>query len=197
MQVDIDDITLDKEPFIQSTEIKDLLLIRRPEYSDQRGSFQEVSRVPDISKFIEREFVVRQTALTKTSAGVIKGIHAEPQDKLITPLIGSLGVVIVDLRPKSKTYKMWIMFNFKDIESKAKLSIFIPDGCGNSYFVPKGGREIYYHYAVSEVYNPATAGIGIKYDDKTLDIPWPLKNPIISGRDSQLPSFEDFVKKYR
>ena len=38
--------------------------------------------------------------------------------------------------------------------------------------------------------------IGLMWDDKNLKIKWPIKKPILSKKDSQNISFNEFCKKY-
>ncbi len=187
------------EPFIVEQSIKGLFLIRRPFYKDNRGSFQEIVRIPDLEKKVGREINFQQSQLSISRPGVIRGIHVEPQDKLVTPLTGHMYSVVVDVRPNSSTFKKWMMFRFDNTSSEiSKTSLFISKGLGNSICVPyESPQEVLYYYSVTEVYNPATAGRGIRYDDTELNIPWPIKNPIISkDRDTSLPSFSEFIERY-
>jgi len=197
--IEVSKMEIGGEPFIVESSLKELYLIRRPFYMDNRGSFQEVVRIPDLKKTVGCEISFQQTQISVSKPGVIRGIHVEPQDKLVTPLTGHMYSVVVDVRPNSPTFKKWVMFRFDNTSSDIpKTSLFIPRGLGNSICVPyESPQEVLYYYSVTEVYNPATAGRGIRYDDAELDIPWPIKNPIISqNRDASLPSFSEFIEKY-
>jgi dTDP-4-dehydrorhamnose 3,5-epimerase len=48
-------------------------------------------------------------------------------------------------------------------------------------------------YKVSALYDAASDG-GIKWNDPTLALPWPLdgRAPLVSDKDAALPSFADF-----
>jgi len=37
----------------------------------------------------------------------------------------------------------------------------------------------------------------VRYNDPELDIKWPIKSPIMSERDKDLPSLKEFIEKYR
>ena len=50
-------------------------------------------------------------------------------------------------------------------------------------------------YKIDNYYAPESQG-AIKWDDQNLRIKWPVKNPIISERDSKAMSFKEFVKNY-
>jgi len=197
-KIAINDLNSADEPFIYQTEIKDLLIIKRPHFPDSRGSFQELYRTPDIEKLIGREVKLKQGALAESDPNVLKGIHAEPQDKVIIPLTGKLIAVIVDLRVDSKTFKDYIMVDF-DISDEAptRASLFIPKGCGNSYYVYKKSRRVFYQYAVSETYDPSTREMGVRFDDGQLNISWPENNPILSERDKNMPSLSEFLERFR
>ena len=48
-------------------------------------------------------------------------------------------------------------------------------------------------YSLSTVYNPENDS-GVRWD--TVGIKWPLTNPILSEKDSNLPSFENFSNPF-
>jgi len=49
------------------------------------------------------------------------------------------------------------------------------------------------HYKVSELYDPKNES-GILWNDSSLNIPWPIKTPIISEKDKENISFEEYIK---
>lgn len=188
-----DELKIDKEPYIYESPLEGVLLIRRPRYADQRGSFQEEARLPDIGDALHRDVKIAQSQYSESAPRVIRGIHFEPQDKLVTPLTGKISVVLLDLRVGSPTFKRYLMFELDNTQDKAKTTIFIPEGVGNSFCVHKDSPTVIYQYSVTCVYNPATAGMGVRYDDEELAIPWPVDDPIVSDRDLSLPTMEEFL----
>lgn len=187
----------EKEPFIRETEISGLLIIRRPRFADERGSFQEEFRIPDIEKVIGRKVEIRQTQISDSEPRVLRGIHAEPQDKIITPLTGKLLAVIVDLRPDSRTFKKWIMLDIDNTVNLERITLFVPEGLGNAFYVYPDSPKVLYQYAVTKTYDSKTAGMGVRFNDESLGIPWPDMDPKISDRDRQLPTLEEFLQKFR
>jgi dTDP-4-dehydrorhamnose 3,5-epimerase len=192
----------ENEPHIIKSLIRGVCLIKRPKYSDDRGSFQELFRIPDIEKFSQRTKIL-QAQISVSKVNVLRGIHAEPRDKVITPISGRMAAVIVDLRTKSPTYKKWLRFDFDNTRlDNPYTTLFVPSGCGNSLCIFKekgdpGDGTLIYYYTYSSVYDPKWSDSGVKYDDPDLGITWPIKNPIVSDRDKSLPSLSEFVKKYR
>jgi dTDP-4-dehydrorhamnose 3,5-epimerase len=193
------EIEINSEPYIFPTALGGLYLIRRPVYKDPRGSFQEIERIPDLEAVLGREVRFLQTQISASKPGVIRGIHVEPQDKLVTPLTGIMCAVIVDVRPDSPTFRNWLMFEFDNTSlDTPRTSLFIPRGMGNSICVPnESPQDVLYFYKVSTVYDPASSGRGINYKDPELNIPWPVENPIVSEkRDATLPSLAEFLEMY-
>ena len=47
------------------------------------------------------------------------------------------------------------------------------------------------------IYEIQKSEIGIKFNDKDLNIKWPIKNPILSKKDRNNLSFQDFKKKFK
>ncbi len=200
--VSVNSLVEDKEPYIIPSSIDGVLIIKRPQYSDFRGSFQELCRIPDIAKSFKKTKIL-QSQISISKLNVLRGIHAEPRDKIITPIVGRMAAVVVDLRTKSPTYKKWIRFEFDNTSPNIPYTtLFVPEGCGNSLCVYRkrgdtGDSTLIYYYTYSSVYDPAWAGSGVKYNEPELNIIWPIKNPILSERDKSLPSLKEFVEKYR
>jgi dTDP-4-dehydrorhamnose 3,5-epimerase len=190
------------EPFIEKTPIEDLLVIKRPKYEDARGAFEELYRRSHLENTLGRKIELGQEQVSWSRDNVLRGIHFEPQDKIITPETGEMTAVFVDMRTNSSTFGSWLKMefinplDFKDLKEIRELStIFIPEGVGNSLCVTKG--VVIYKYTVTKEYDKNTAGMGIRYDDPDLAIDWPVKNPIVSERDQSLPSLKEFLKLYR
>ena len=68
---------------------------------------------------------------------------------------------------------------------------------GHQLYVPKGFAHGFQtleddsclYYLMSEAYDPDLSA-GVRYDDPSLAIEWPIKNPILSERDKNLPTLE-------
>ncbi|MBI2599390.1 dTDP-4-dehydrorhamnose 3,5-epimerase family protein [Candidatus Daviesbacteria bacterium] len=173
-----DDIT------ISETGIKGLLIFEKKIYPDERGWYQEVYRVDDIAKALGvDDLVVKQGSFTWNVPKALRGLHAEPQYKLITPLSGKIFAAIVDLRVDSKTFAKVETFLFDNEEvTNSRRTLVISPGLANSMEVV-GLSGAFYHYAVSSTYDPVQIKRSIIWDDPDLNIDWPIKDPIISDKD--------------
>jgi dTDP-4-dehydrorhamnose 3,5-epimerase len=200
--IKVNSVAVDGEPYIVTSPIEGVVLIKRPRYADDRGSFQELFRTPDIKKLF-RKTEILQAQISVSKVNVLRGIHAEPRDKVITPISGRMSAIIVDLRTESPTYKKWVRFDFDNTQlENPYATLFVPSGCGNSLCVYKergdpGNGTLVYYYTYSEVYDPKWSDSGVKFDEPALKITWPIKKPIVSERDKNLLSLSEFVKKYR
>src|SRR4030067_3384754 len=122
-----EDLTFLGEPYIYKLPLKDVLLIKRNRYADNRGWFQELGRLDDIEEVLGRKVVMRQFQMSMSGPNVLRGIHAEPQDKLITPLRGSLKISLFDFRRDSETFMKSVSFDLFLKNDDPKYSIYIPE----------------------------------------------------------------------
>ena len=77
------------------------------------------------------------------------------------------------------------------LSDKNAKSIFIPAGFAHGFCALD--KENFVVYSCTN-YRDKLSEIGIKYNDKLLDIKWPVKNPIISTKDKKNISFSEFIK---
>jgi len=201
-QIKTNEVRVESEPYLIDSKIKGVFLIKRPRYTDERGSFQELYRTPDITKHFE-DTQVDQAQISVSKVNVLRGVHAEPRDKIITPILGRMSAIIVDLRTDSPTYLEHVRFDFDQMTPESQFTtLYVPSGCGNSLCVYKnpedtGDGTLVYYYTYSDVYDPKYNDSGVKFDEPKLKIEWPIPNPIVSVRDRDLLSLDEFIKKYR
>ena len=96
----------------------------------------------------------------------------------------------MDLRKNSKTYGKVLTTIISEKNSK---SIYIPPGFAHGFCALS--KENYIIYNCTK-YREKNYEVGIKYNDRDLNIKWPIKNPIISKKDNNNLSLKDFHKKF-
>jgi len=102
---------------------------------------------------------------------------------LVRCVKGAIWDVIVDIRPGSPTYLKWQQF---ELSSANKLQLYIPKGFAHGFQTLSDDVEV--NYLISEPYEPQSAR-GIRHDDPTFGIAWPLPVTEISEQDLRWPEF--------
>jgi dTDP-4-dehydrorhamnose 3,5-epimerase len=109
--------------------------------------------------------------------------HAEA--KVVSCLKGAIWDVIIDLRADSPTYRRWQGF---ELTSANRHQLYVPEGFAHGFQTVSDVAEV--GYLISQFYAPEAAA-GLRYDDPTFAIDWPLPVSVISDRDLALPCFVD------
>ena len=165
---------------IKKFNIKGLYLIKPKIYSDGRGYFFESYNKNKYKKInIKTNFVQDDHSFSKKN--VLRGIHFQykrPQAQLIYLAKGKIYLVLVDFRPKSKTFLNNISLI---LDSKMHYQIYMPPGVGSGFY--SLANENHLIYKISEIYRDNKNEIGVFWKDKDLNIKWPCKRPLISIKD--------------
>jgi dTDP-4-dehydrorhamnose 3,5-epimerase len=174
---------------IQTTPLKDLLVVELDVYGDERGFFSEKFHKEKFAELgLPTEF--SQDNHSRSSPNVLRGLHCQhtpPQGKLVGVIRGKIWDVAVDIRPDSKTFGKYFAIELDDISGKL---LWIPAGFAHGFCVTsKDITDVY--YKTTATYN-ASGEIGIAWNDAELNIDWPIKNPIISARDIDQQSFKNY-----
>lgn len=114
--------------------------------------------------------------------GTLRGMHFQlpphAEVKLVRCIRGAIWDCIIDLRPDSPTYKQWQGF---ELSADNKQMLYVPTGFAHSYLTLTDDTEVF--YMVSEFYTPG-AERGIRFNDPTFNIQWPIPIEIISEKDA-------------
>ena len=142
---------------------------------------------------IDRLWVQENHSFTSKS-GTIRGLHFQfhpfSETKLVRVSKGKILDVILDLRIGSETFGKWYS---TELSRKNNKCLFIPKGFAHGFCTLVDNCDVL--YKVDNFYSSEHEG-GVIWDDSTLNINWPTKNPIISSKDKKLISFDEFVTKY-
>lgn len=178
------------------TEIPGLIVIEPHTYPDDRGLYKK-----NYEKYIFAEHGIT-CEFTESSdlysvKGALRGLHyqtEESQAKLIHVIKGALFDVAVDLRADSPTFGK---YKTALLDEQNQKTIFIPEGFAHG-FIALADNTIF-SYQCSGRYIPEACG-GIRWDDPTLNIPWPLKEfgveqIIATEKDKTWPTFDEYKSK--
>jgi dTDP-4-dehydrorhamnose 3,5-epimerase len=177
---------------ITNTKIDDLFIIEPDVFGDNRGYFFESYNKMKLDHLIGSEYTFVQDNESKSSYGVIRGLHYQlspfSQAKLVRVLQGEVYDVAVDLRRNSPTFGNWVGV---ELSGENKRQFLIPKGFAHGFSVLS--ETAVFAYKCDEYYHPE-AEAGIIYNDPSLNIDWKVKNADIkvSSKDGLLPKFEKF-----
>ena len=172
-------------------EIPDVILCEPKTLSDERGYFSETFRQNKLEEFLGCSVNFCQENESKSSYGVLRGLHYQTnpyaQTKLVRVLQGAVLDVSVDLRKDSSTFGKHI---FIELSEENKKQILIPKGFAHGFIVLS--KEAVLAYKVDNYYHQASER-GIAYDDKNLAIDWRLhpKDIKVSAKDANQTLFEE------
>ena len=119
--------------------------------------------------------------------GTLRGMHwqAEPhaEAKLVRCSRGTIWDVVIDLRPASATY----MSHFGvELDAASGRALYVPEGLAHGFVTLEDDCEV--SYQMSEFYEPS-ATRGLRWNDRSFGISWPIENPILHPRDASYPDF--------
>lgn len=166
---------------VRTTDIDGLLIINLDLHKDARGWFKEnwqrqafvAAGLPDFGP-------VQNNISFNEKAGVTRGLHAEPWDKLVSVATGAVFGAWCDLRADSPTYGATVT---QRIEPDT--TVFVPRGVANGFQALHDATS--YTYLVNDHYSPEASYTSVNLDM----IDWPLEPSEISAKDRQHPQLAD------
>jgi len=173
---------------IYNTNFNGLKIIKGKNNFDNRGYFREVFQN---KIFKNKKFVF--WCVSKSKKNIIRGLHLQrkiKQDLFVSVIKGKIFDVVVDLRKNSKKYSK---YSTNILSEKNATSLFIPSGFAHGFC--SLDDESIVLYGISN-YRSTTNEIGILWNDKNLKIKWPTKKPLISKKDKNNITFNEYNKLY-
>jgi dTDP-4-dehydrorhamnose 3,5-epimerase len=168
---------------IMKTALTGVLIVEPKVFEDPRGSFMETyHQARYVECGIEEVFV--QDNYSHSIYGTLRGLHYQiryPQAKLVQVLRGRIFDVVADIRQGSPSYGRWLSLELSD---KNNRQVFIPKGFAHGFCVLSETADVW--YKCSDFYRPENEG-GILWSDPTLNIIYPIQEPLLSVKDSRYP----------
>ena len=162
---------------VKKTKLKGVLTIELDSFKDFRGEYVETYNEALYKKAgIKTKFI--QDDISTSKKNVLRGIHGDAKTwKLISCLYGEFYLVVVNCDKKSKDFGKWQSFILSD---KNRMQVLVPANYGNAHLILS--KTAIFHYKQSTYYNPK-GQFTYLWNDPSLKIKWPIKNPILSKRD--------------
>jgi len=173
----------------RETKLKGAFVIEPEKFEDDRGFLAR--------SFSQREFenhglnarMVECNISFSSKRHTVRGMHFQnpphAQAKLIRCTKGSIYDVIVDLRPKSSTFKQWIG---EELTVENRRLLYVPEGFAHGFQTLEENTEVFYQ--ISNFYAPGSEG-GVRWNDPAFGIMWPATDGVtINERDRNYPDFK-------
>jgi dTDP-4-dehydrorhamnose 3,5-epimerase len=156
--------------------------------ADARGSFTRLYCVEAFDQIAPGLRFVQTNLSVTRRRGTLRGLHLQrapaEEYKLVRCLRGRIFDVAADLRPGSPTHGRWFGLELKE---EQPLALLIPPGVAHGFQALSDDVQLLYQHSAAHV--PALDD-GVRHDDPTLAIRWPLPVGLLSARDAALPWLE-------
>lgn len=161
---------------------------------DERGWFARAFCAEEFRRHGLPEQFPQANMSESSRAGTIRGLHVQlpphSEAKALRCVSGRVYDVAVDLRPDSPTFLRWAGV---ELDAEGAAMVFMPGGCAHGFQALEDRSRVL--YMVSEPYAPG-AERGVRWDDPTLGIEWPLAGgPVVSDKDRSWPDLD--VEEWR
>ena len=176
---------------IESRHLGDIAVVVSDVFQDERGFFKETYRADQFKQLgLPHEFA--QDNHSGSVRGVLRGLHFQwepPMGKLMRVTRGAAYLVAVDIRPGSPTLGQWFG---TEVAAEDGRQIWAPAGFARGFCVLSEFAEI--QYKCTGTYN-SRGEAGIRWDDPAIGIAWPLRDVIVSQKDSTAPTLAQWLAR--
>jgi len=183
------------EMIFTPTKLKLAWIVDVERREDHRGFF---ARSFCVSEFRDHGLDVRVAQINlgyTAKKGSLRGLHYQlaphQETKIVRCTRGAIFDVAVDLRVDSPTFKHWIG---RELTAQDHRLLVVPEGCAHGYQALEDATEV--EYLTSAAYAPDAAR-GVRHDDPSFEIEWPLPVEAISDADKTWPDFQDCMVEVR
>ncbi|QEN12678.1 dTDP-4-dehydrorhamnose 3,5-epimerase [Mycolicibacterium sp. ELW1] len=179
---------------VRETTIPEVLVVDHEVFEDERGFFMEVYRSDQFAEYADlglpSSFV--QLNHSRSARHVTRGLHFQwepPMGKLMRVVRGEAFLVAVDIRPDSPTLGQYASIIANE---RNRLQLWAPASFARGFCTLSEVAEV--EYMTTGTYN-AAAESGIRWNDPTIGIEWPVEEPILSHKDSKAQSLAEWLER--
>lgn len=182
------------------TKLKDCYILEPDKFGDDRGYFSPYYIANNLKELGFQGVV--QANRSKSSKGVVRGLHFQKnpkcQAKIVEVLKGAVVDVIVDMRKDSETYGKHTTVL---LTSDNNRQLFVPRGFAHGFVSLED--DTIFHYLVDNDYAPELED-GFQWNDPELGIDWKkifeeysIEKPILSPKDVDRKKFRECETDFR
>ena len=170
------------------TTVPGVLILEPKVFGDARGFFLESYNQKVLMERAGIDQLFVQDNHSRSAKNVLRGLHyqiKQPQGKLVRTISGRILDVAVDIRLGAPNFGQWFG---EELSDENLFSMWIPPGFAHGFCVMSDVADVI--YKCTSLYDPADDR-GVAWDDTSIGIEWPEKNPIVSAKDSRLRRLTD------
>ncbi len=168
---------------VETTPLRDLLLLHPRVFGDERGFFLESWNARVFADLgLDLDFV--QDNHSRSGRGILRGLHyqtRQTQGKLVRVVAGAVFDVAVDLRRGSPSFGQWFG---AELSAANHTMMWVPPGFAHGFYVTSEVAD--FQYKCTAYYDPGSE-ITLAWDDPTVGVNWPIpagESPRLSDKDA-------------
>lgn len=173
------------------TALTGLCVIHPQVFEDSRGFFFESFHLEKFKALGLRTDWVQDNH-SGSVKDTIRGLHFQRgagQAKLVRCIRGEIWDVAVDIRPDSSTFGRWEAIVLSDTNRDM---LYVPEGFAHGYAVLSDWADVM--YKCGTMYDSSIED-GIRWNDPTIGVNWPIAQPLLSDRDQTTQTFSQYCLK--
>ncbi|GAA4340622.1 dTDP-4-dehydrorhamnose 3,5-epimerase [Pigmentiphaga soli] len=174
---------------VVDTALADVKIIEPAVYGDARGFFFESFNSREFEQAIGRSVEFVQDNHSRSSHGVLRGLHYQirhPQGKLVRVVLGEVLDVAVDLRKSSATFGRWVGVR---LSAENKRQLWVPEGFAHGFLVLSDHAEFLYK---TTDYWYRDHERSVLWNDPAIGIDWQFSGtPLLAEKDARAPLLAD------
>jgi dTDP-4-dehydrorhamnose 3,5-epimerase len=167
---------------VTKTDLPEVLILVPKVFGDDRGFFFESFNQRDFQQAIGMDINFVQDNHSKSSQGVLRGLHYQiqhPQGKLVRVTQGVVFDVVVDLRRSSTNFGKWVGV---ELSADNKRQLWVPPGFAHGFVVTSETAE--FLYKTTDYWYPGHER-SLLWCDPTVGIQWPSAGaPKLAAKDA-------------
>ena len=156
--------------------LNDIVIIKNTNFKDKRGLLWTTWK-----KGIFKNILFNHDKFSLSKKNTLRGLHCDFKSwKMVTSIFGKFLFVAVDMRKNSKNYlkhKKWIL------DHKKPTMLLLPPYYANAHLCLSDFCIFHYKWSYKGKYIDANKQKSYRWNDKKINIKWPIKKPILSLRD--------------
>jgi dTDP-4-dehydrorhamnose 3,5-epimerase len=155
--------------------------------ADERGLFARTYCSTEFAAHGIHDRFTQDNLSRNPRSGTLRGMHYQDEShgesKLVRCGRGAIFDVAIDIRPGSSTWGQWFGV---ELTAEGGTALYIPAGLAHGFVTLTDDTDVLYKMGADFV---PGAGGGVRWNDPTFGVEWPVSDPFLSERDAAYPDW--------